>query len=148
MGYKFGKRSMNKLNTCHRDLIKIHELSISRSLLDYSIIEGNRSIERQQKLFKDGKSKIDGITKKGKHNLIPSEATDIMIYHSDSKIRKMIAFDIASLCFIAGIIQSCADELYNKGEISHKIRWGGNWDMDGVIIKDQSFNDLVHFELI
>ena len=27
------------------------------------------------------------------------------------------------------------------------IRWGGDWDMD-TYVKDQSFNDLPHFELI
>ena len=37
--------------------------------------------------------------------------------------------------------------LWEKGLIDHVIRWGGNWDSDGVIIRDQGFDDLVHFEL-
>ena len=28
-----------------------------------------------------------------------------------------------------------------------KIRWGGDWDSDN-IMKDQTFNDLPHFEII
>ncbi len=28
-----------------------------------------------------------------------------------------------------------------------KIRWGGDWDMDGDL-KDNSFDDLVHFEIV
>jgi len=27
-----------------------------------------------------------------------------------------------------------------------KIRWGGNWDMDGEPVTDQEFQDLVHYE--
>jgi hypothetical protein len=32
-------------------------------------------------------------------------------------------------------------------EMGVKIRWGGDWDSDGEI-KDNSFDDLVHVELI
>jgi len=28
------------------------------------------------------------------------------------------------------------------------LLWGGNWDADQVIIDDQNFNDLGHFEII
>ena len=32
-------------------------------------------------------------------------------------------------------------------KITHKIRWGGDWDSDGEI-KDNNFDDLVHIEII
>ena len=148
MPYNFGNSSTTKLETCHADLQKIMQLAISRSRIDFGISEGHRSLERQKQLFDEGKSKIDGIDKKGKHNFDPSEAVDIYVYHPDTELRSKLAYDKSSLSYIAGIIISCTEELIGKGEITHTIRWGGNWDKDGVIIQDQSFNDLPHFEIV
>ena len=145
--YNFGTRSKEKLETCHVDLQKIMELVISRSKVDFGISEGHRTTGRQKQLFDEGKSKIDGINKLGKHNLNPSEAVDIYAYHSDLETRRKIAYDKAHLSYIAGLVDSCAIELLNKGDITHAIRWGANWDSDGVIDYDQSFDDFPHFEL-
>jgi len=146
--HKFGKNSLNKLSTCHVDLQKILSLAISRSLLDFGISEGHRSLERQKMLFDEGKSTIDGISRFGKHNYTPSMAADLYIYHPDNEIRKKIIYDKIHLAYIMGIIASCASELLEKGKIFHRIRWGGNWDSDGLLVIDQKFQDLPHIELI
>ena len=65
--YKFGNASKQKLSEVHPDLQKVLNLAISRSPLDFGISEGYRSPERQNQLYKEGKSRIDGINKKGKH---------------------------------------------------------------------------------
>lgn len=148
MKYNFGKGSTYKLNTCHVDLIKIMKLAITRSRVDFGVSEGNRSLLRQKQLFDEGKSKIDGISKKGKHNYIPSLAADIYIYHPDLNTRRKLLYDKIHLSYVAGIIQASAEELADKGEVNHKIRWGANWSMDGVIDYDQSFDDYPHFELV
>ena len=148
MGFKFGNSSKTKLETCHEDLQTVLHLAISRSRIDFGITEGHRSLERQKQLFNEGRSKIDGVKKKGKHNSNPSMAADIYIYHPDPDTRSKLAYDKPSLCYIAGVVISCAGELLEKGEITHTIRWGGNWDKDGVILQDQSFDDLPHFELV
>lgn len=148
MGYKFGNNSKNNLNTCHDDLKKVLNLAISRSKIDFGISEGHRSIDRQKKLFDEGKSRIDGINRKGKHNYKPSLAADIYIYHPSLEMRRKLAYDKISLSYVAGVIDSCAIELFEKGEITHEIRWGANWDNDGVIDYDQSFDDFPHIELI
>jgi len=124
------------------------KLAISRSKVDFGISEGYRSVERQNDLYRQGKSKIDGLEKKGKHNYNPSMAVDIYAYHSDLETRRKIVYDKTHLAYIAGIVQSCAVELYNQEAITHNIRWGGNWDSDGIIGLDQSFDDYPHFELI
>lgn len=131
----------------HPDLQKVFSLAVERSSIDFGISEGYRSIARQGLLFLQGKTKIDGISKKGKHNFNPSLAGDIFAYHPDYPTRKKISYDVAHLSYIAGVIESCAKELYEMGEISHIIRWGGNWDNDGVILYDQNFDDLPHHEL-
>lgn len=146
--FSFGSKSKEKLATCHPDLQKVLYLAISRSSVDFGISEGNRPLERQKKLFDEGKSTIDGISKKGKHNYSPSLAADIYIYHEDSDIRAKIAFDTEHLSYVMGIIWSCGKELLEKGEITHKLRWGGNWDSDGILMIDQNFQDLPHIELV
>lgn len=145
--YKFGEKSEEKLLTCHDDLIKIMRLAIKRSRVDFGISEGHRSIERQNELFKKGKSKVDGINEKGKHNYNPSLAVDIYAYHPIYEIRKQLAYDRVTLSYIAGVIESCAFELFEEDLIDHLVRHGANWDMDGIIALDQSFDDFPHFEL-
>jgi peptidoglycan L-alanyl-D-glutamate endopeptidase CwlK len=147
MPFTFGNRSNQNLDTCHEDLKKIMHLAISRTNVDFGISEGHRSLERQKQLFDEGKSKIDGINKKGKHNYNPSLAVDIYAYHPDIEMRRKLAYDRMTLAYIGGIIDSCAAELLEKGETNHTIRWGANWDSDGVIDYDQDFDDYPHFEL-
>ncbi len=146
--YKLGKGSLKRLESVHHDLVKIIKLAITRTPVDFGISEGHRSLERQKELYDQGKSKIDGINKKGKHNYSPSLAIDLYAYHPDIEVRKKLAYDVPTLCIIAGVIISCADELKAKGDIKHSVRWGGSWDNDGVILYDQSFDDLPHFELV
>ncbi len=123
MPFRFGNSSTTKLLTCHEDLQKILQLAITRSRIDFGISEGHRSLARQKQLFDEGKSQIDGIKKKGKHNFKPSLAADIYVYHSDLETRRKLVYDKASLCYIAGIVISCAEELLEKDEITHKVRW-------------------------
>jgi len=146
--YNFGKNSSDKLNTCHPDLQKVLTLAISRSVIDFGISEGYRSLERQKALYAEGKSTIDGVSKKGKHNYNPSMAADLYVYHPDAEVRKKIVYDRVHLAYIMGIVASCAAELLEKGEITHKVRFGMNWDSDGVIALDQSFDDFPHVELV
>lgn len=148
MPYSFGERSLQNLNTCHEDLILIMKIAISRSKIDFGISEGYRTIARQRDLFNAGKSKIDGVTRKGKHNLVPSEACDIFCYHESQSVRKKLAYDKRHLAYIAGVIDAVVEELLDNEQINHEIRWGGNWDSDGVIDFDQNFDDYPHFELI
>jgi peptidoglycan L-alanyl-D-glutamate endopeptidase CwlK len=148
MGYELGQNSADKLKDCHIDLGRIVTFALQLSEIDFGIAEGHRSVERQQQLFKEGKSQIDGITKKGKHNYNPSLAIDIFVYHPDKNTRTKLAYDVSHLCYIAGIMQSAAKILKSQGRISHDLRWGGNWNGDGVLLYDQGFDDLVHFELV
>lgn len=148
MGFSLGTNSSSKLASCHEDLQKIFKLAIQRTKVDFGISEGFRSIERQKKLFDEGKSKIDGVTQKGKHNYWPSLAVDIFTYHPDLETRRKLAYDKSHLSYLAGIVDACAEDLYEAKLITHKIRWGANWDRDGIIDYDQSFDDFPHFELI
>jgi len=142
MSYKFGKTSKERLATCHEDIRLIANVAIQRSQIDFGIAEGHRTVERQYDLYKAGLSKIDGVNKRGKHNYKPSLAFDIYAW-----VNGRSSYDQRYIIFIAGVILAVAKELKEQGRIQTELRWGGNWDGDGQIINDQSFNDLVHFEI-
>ena len=149
MPHKLGIRSINKLNTCHRDLQLIAEGAIGRSAVDFSITEGARSREIQKRYFESGASKLDPDDPKNKdrmkHLYIPSWAFDIAIYVAG---RSDLLYDPIHLAYVAGVIMTVAGELFDEGKISHRLRWGGNWDGDGIVVKDQRFVDMPHFELV
>lgn len=139
MAFKFGLKSKNKLAECHRDLQRVMELAISRSDIDFSITEGKREIETQAALFVQKKTR----TMQSRHlacvwdgDRRVSGAVDIACFDKDGHI----AWTSGLYSQVSKTIMACAKEL------KIDIRWGGDWDMDGDT-KDQTFNDLVHFEL-
>lgn len=129
--YSFSQRSLNNLKNVDARLVKICNELIKR--IDFTVIEGFRSPERQKELFDKGFSKIDGISKKGKHNYSPSLAIDIIPYKKghnpfDGSKESDLMFNELSKQF-----KEVAKQL------SIKIQWGGDW---------VSFIDKPHFELV
>jgi peptidoglycan L-alanyl-D-glutamate endopeptidase CwlK len=149
--YKFGKKSLTQLETCHTDIQTI--LNEVIKFYDFSILEGIRTAERQQLLFVDGKSTLDGVNKLSKHqgkkddnDNVVSFAVDIMPYYkgfnpfTDKNGNK-------SFYYMAGLVMAITETLYNENKISHLLTWGGNWDNDLDFFSDSSFFDLPHFQL-
>jgi|TARA_R100000329_G_C7605641_1_gene214848 peptidoglycan L-alanyl-D-glutamate endopeptidase CwlK len=126
---RFSKKSLSKLETCDKRLQDLFLRVVKK--FDCTIIEGHRSKDRQNKLFKEGKSKLK--YPKGKHNAIPSKAVDVAPYPIDWNDRERFTY-------FAGYVVGIA---YQMGL---KIRWGGDWDMD-TQVKDNNFDDLPHFEI-
>ena len=129
----FSERSMTRLETCQKELRRLF-LIVVRTF-DCTIVEGHRSKADQNKYYDEGKSRIR--FPNGKHNKQPSEGIDVAPY-----INGDISWDTRHCLFFAGYVLGVASEL------GIKIRWGGDWDMDNEAVTDQSFQDLVHFELI
>lgn len=131
---KFSNISKQRLETCHADLKEIFYFVVKR--YDCSILEGERNEETQNLLYYNKKSKLK--YPNSKHNRIPSEAVDVAPYPVDfSDDFKTYA----RFYHFAGYVLAVA--LF-KGI---KLRWGGDWDSDKEF-SDQSFDDLVHFELV
>lgn len=146
----FGKKSSAKLSTCHRDLQTILRVAIKNCPVDFGVHEGQRSDEKQLEYFLSGASRIDPRIPeqkaKGKHLCEPSEAADIHV--AEKHNGKSLAWDDVHLGFLGGYLISTSHHLYKQGEVNHVLRWGGDWDNDGVIALDQRLKDLPHFELI
>lgn len=129
MMYSFSQRSLDNLKNVDERLVRICNELIKR--IDYTVIEGFRTPERQKELYDKGFSKIDGISKKGKHNYSPSLAIDIIPYKKghnpfDGSKESDIMFDN-----LAKEFKQVAKEL------GINITWGGDW----------KFIDKPHFQL-
>lgn len=128
--YKYGTTSQARLDTCHPDLQKLFtELSNDWNI---SIICGHRTEEEQNAAVASGNSKTP--YPKSKHNTSPSVAVDAALYPIDWN-------DTGRHYMFVGMVKQKAKDL------GIHIRCGADWDGDNET-KDQTFNDLVHFELV
>ncbi len=134
---KFSRRSKERLNTCHPDLVRLFTEVVKH--YDCTILEGKRTKERQAELVRQGMSK----TMNSKHINEPfSLAVDVVPYPIEWNRRGQ-----QRMRHFAGFVFGVASQL----GISDRLRWGGDWDgdvwtrKDGLV--DQSFMDLPHYEL-
>ena len=114
---KFGETSRSRLDTCHPDLQRICERVIE--VTDFSVLEGERTLEQQQKYFKEGKSKLDGVNQKSKHQSKPSNAVDIAPYPIDFNEKEKAR---ARFYHLAGYMFMAAAQLKAEGVITHELR--------------------------
>ena len=140
--YKYSYKSNSRLITCHKDIQTIFNLAIK--YIDISILEGHRPEKKQNKNFYSGKSKVKWPN--GKHNSLPSKAIDATPYPVPKGWGQGSRDELEKFRYMAFYLIGLADALYEEGAISHRLRWGGDWDKDHDIL-DQTFEDLVHFEL-
>lgn len=144
----FGKRSLNLLEQCHPDLQKVLKEVIK--YFDFTILDSTIRTEEEQKQFvKEGKSKT--LNSKHLKRIVPeygkkySFAVDIAPYYST--IPHIVWEDRESFCLLAGYVLGIANYLYERGEIEHKIKFGGDWNRNNKTT-DEKFSDLPHFEII
>jgi peptidoglycan L-alanyl-D-glutamate endopeptidase CwlK len=116
-----GQRSLSRLDGVHPDLVRVVKKAAVLSDLDFTVLEGIRSVERQKQLVSQGASK----TMNSRHitghavDLAPMIAGEVRwdwpLYHKLAKIVKAAA----------------ADEKV-------PLQWGGDW---------RAFKDGPHWEL-
>lgn len=150
--YTFSNTDTKKLKSCHEDLFTIAVTAIAFSHVQFGIIEGARPIEKQREYYKNGRSKLNpddsDDLKNAKHIIVPrlgrekSHAFDLVARENGNVVWKKEPY-----IYLGGLITGISNMLHNSGKIEHTIRWGGNWDGDGVVVTDQDFDDLVHFEI-
>jgi|TARA_Y100000310_G_scaffold195873_1_gene195883 peptidoglycan L-alanyl-D-glutamate endopeptidase CwlK len=146
---QFGSNSLDRLDTCHIDLQIVMREVISRLpwidevsgilIEDCTIIEGRRNEERQNYLFDTRKSQVE--YPDSNHNAYPSDAVDSAVYHAEKPHIRWNDKDEFEA--YSRLVLSVAAEL------GVNLRWGGDWDRDGVRVdKDphEKFFDGPHFE--
>ena len=120
----FGKKSIDRLNTCDERLIKIMHNVIE--LYDFSVLCGHRGEKEQNEAYASGASKAKW--GQSKHNTKPSKAIDIAPYDKGINWQDTEAFT-----FLATLVLA---EAQKQGV---KVKWGGHF---------KGFYDGVHFELM
>lgn len=121
MAFKLGPRSLLNLRGVHPDLVRVVKRAISISDIDFTVIEGLRSVARQKELFAKGATK----TMRSRH--IHGFAVDIAPYVAGS-----IRWDWPLFDKIEEAMKKAA-KLENVS-----VTWGGDW---------KSFKDGPHWEL-
>lgn len=140
MAYSFSRLSEERLATVHPDLARVVRAAMSKQIMDFSVNEGMRFLDRQKFLVSTGASR----TMLSRHLAQSdgfSHAVDLYPHPIDmAKINKGDPRETARFGLLAGIMLSCAKDL------NVDITWGGDWNRNGETL-DHSFFDAVHFEL-
>jgi peptidoglycan L-alanyl-D-glutamate endopeptidase CwlK len=81
--FYLSKKSLSKLEGVDERLQKIVKEAIKETKVDFAVVSGYRTAEKQNELYKKGYSELDGYTKKSAHQL--GKAVDIVPY-KDGKL--------------------------------------------------------------
>lgn len=119
--YRLGLTSRENLQGVHPDLVRIVERAIAVSDVDFRVLEGVRSPERQAELVRAGASQ----TQQSRH--VSGHAVDL-----GALVNGRVRWDWPLYDRIAAAMKAAAKEL------ELPIEWGGDW---------KTFRDGPHFQL-
>lgn len=115
MAFKLSLRSIDRLEGVDDKLIEVVTTAIKYTKVDFGVIEGLRTIERQQELVDRGASK----TMKSKH--LEGKAVDLVAY-----IGSRVSWELSLYDDIADAMRQAAIEL------DVAVRWGGAWTTSNI----------------
>lgn len=118
----FSQRSLSNLSTCHPELQRLLGEAIKH--VDFTVLEGHRGREGQEKAFREGNSRARW--GQSKHNAKPSLAVDIVPWPIDWN-------DHERFHHLAGWVLGIASQM------GIDLGWGGLWT---------TLVDMPHFELL
>ena len=121
MAFKFGQRSEERLNGVHPDLVKVVRRALEISKVDFAVLEGVRSPERQAQMVKSGASQ----TLNSRH--LTGHAIDVA-----PVVGNQVRWDWSLYYPLAEAMKAAAAEL------NIPIEWGGDW---------RKFKDGPHWQL-
>jgi peptidoglycan L-alanyl-D-glutamate endopeptidase CwlK len=116
-----GQRSLSRLDGVHPDLVRVVKKSAAMSDLDFTVLEGLRTLDRQRKLLAEGATK----TLNSRH--ITGHAVDLA-----PLIDGKVSWDWPLYHRLAKIVKAAA------ADENVPITWGGDW---------RTFKDGPHWEL-
>lgn len=124
--FKLGQRSLSELSGVHPDLVRVVHRAIEITPIDFSVIDGMRTIEEQRIFVANGASQ----TMNSRH--LTGHAVDLAAF-----IGNKARWEMDLLCKVAMAMREAAKECQVP------IRWGGNWD---VVLTDTNAppEEIVH----
>lgn len=143
MSFVFSKRSRASLDGVHPKMVLVAERALALSEVDFVVVEGVRSHERQRELYAQGRTrpgpKVTWTlksnhfinTRTGFGHAIDVYPAPINFNDPDMKAKQKKI----GLAFLKA-----------ANELDIPIRWGADWDMDGNF-GERGEGDSPHFEL-
>lgn len=119
--YKLGPASLSRLGGVHSDLQNVVKRAIELTTVDFTVLEGLRTLERQKQLYAAGKSQ----TMHSRH--LDGHAVDLGAW-----VNNKVDWWLPLYAQIAQAMKDAAQELQTP------IEWGGDW---------RTFKDSPHFQL-
>lgn len=119
--FSLGARSLERLRGLHPDLVDVVKLSITLTPVDFTVLEGLRTLARQKQLVASGASQ----TLKSRH--LTGHAVDL-----GALINGEVRWDWPLYDHIANAMKDAAYKLGTP------LEWGGDWP---------KFKDGPHFQL-
>lgn len=110
MGFRLSKRSLNNLQGVHPALVDIVHHAISVTKVDFAVVEGLRTIERQKDLVARGASQ----TMKSKH--LDGHAVDLMAFIGNRGSWELNLYDDIADAVREGAVK-----------VGVRTRWGAAW---------------------
>lgn len=127
MTFKLSKRSLSKLEGVDERLVAVVHYAITESKIDFAVIEGVRSIQRQRELVAKGASQ----TMRSRH--IDGEAVDLMAYIGNRGSWELNLYDDIAEAMKAGAL-AC-----DVG-----IKWGAAWTVPDLRSWDGSMESAMN----
>ena len=131
--YRWGRRSLRRLSTCHDDLQRLMTASLQHPDCpsDMTIVYGHRTNAEQAELYAQGRTRPGRVVTnarpgQSRHNSLPSDAVDVIPYIDGAG-----SWDWDHIEPMAAHIKRVAAAL------GIKVTWGGDF---------KSFRDGAHFE--
>lgn len=121
MQYTLSQRSKDRLKGLHPDLVRVVEHAIKITDIDFTVLEGMRTLERQKQLVAQGASK----TMNSRH--LTGHAVDLAPF-----VNGEVSWDWPLYHRLAKVIKRAAKE------VGVQLEWGGDW---------KSFKDGPHWQL-
>lgn len=135
----FSRKSNDRLKTCVWSLQQVFQEVVKH--YDCTILEGHRGEVKQNKLFHDPRKRTHVEWPDGQHNFYPSRAVDVAPYPIPENWGADNYKDLVHFYQLAAIVK------FVGKQNGIEIRWGGDWNNDGDY-KDNTFDDLAHFEIL
>lgn len=121
MSFRFGERSESRLVGLHPDLVKVVRRALEISLVDFAVVEGLRTKDRQAELMKAGATQ----TMNSRH--LTGHAVDLA-----PVVGNQVRWDWPLFPKVAEAMKAAA------AESNIPIEWGGDW---------RTFKDGPHWQL-
>jgi len=130
MSFKLSQRSLDRLDNVDPDLIKVVKYAIGVTKVDFGVIEGVRTLEKQKELVAAGASK----TMNSKH--LKGLAVDLMAYVGGRGCWELKVYDDIADAMKQGAI-----------EYGVPIVWGASWHIRNIAdwkgTMEEAMNDYI-----